>query len=163
MSFNQCSGCQAMVDESKAYCPDCGLPMDEEQKRVGSSEYDSFMKTQQISKTTQFKLSEHFNQSDSSVPPPKDADKPSEFGNQRKSVVLNLQPIAPVADAIPQQSETIPPQWGSASDPVADKNASVDSSSRSNKKVYLIAGGVISLLLFLALIALVIIGFLYWN
>ncbi len=61
MSLKQCSGCEAMVDASKAYCPDCGTPMDEEEKRTGSSEFDSLMKTQQVSKTTQFRLIKQFN------------------------------------------------------------------------------------------------------
>lgn len=152
-----------MVDVSKAYCPDCGSPMDEEQKRAGSSEYDSFMKTQQISKTTQFKLSEHFNQSANPAPPQKDTGQPNEFGNERKSVVLNLQPIAPVIDATPRQTETVAPQSGSNFNPAADKNAFIDSSSKPNKKIYIIVGGAILLFLLLALVAAIVTGILYWN
>ncbi len=45
MSSVQCSGCDAMVDPAKAYCPDCGMPMDEEQQRDELSEFDSLLGT----------------------------------------------------------------------------------------------------------------------
>jgi hypothetical protein len=63
MSFKQCPGCRAQVAESKAYCPDCGAPMDEEQKREGSSEFDSQMKTQNLKTSDQFRLLEQLNNS----------------------------------------------------------------------------------------------------
>jgi hypothetical protein len=52
-----------MVAESKAYCPDCGAPMDAEQDRFASSAFDIQMKTENISPTTQFRLLEELNQS----------------------------------------------------------------------------------------------------
>lgn len=144
-----------MVDVSKAYCPDCGSPMDEEQKRAGSSEYDSLMKTQQISKTTQFKLSEYFNQSSGSVQPQSDNGKLNEVENERKSVVVNLQPIAPVSEIISTQS-------GSEVNRNADVKAYVNENSKPNKIIYIVIGSII-LILFLALVLLGILGFLYWK
>ncbi len=163
MSLKQCSVCEAMVDVSKAYCPNCGTPMDEEQKRIGSSEYDSLIKTQRVSKTTQFKLLEYFNLSSTLAPPKKDADELNEVENEGKSVQLNVQPVTPVTRVTPKQPDPAVPQLGSEFNPIADRDASIDSTSKSDKKFYTVAGGIILLFLFLAIISAVILGILYWN
>ncbi|MCY7374742.1 MAG: hypothetical protein LH472_02065 [Pyrinomonadaceae bacterium] len=162
MSFKQCSGCAATVDVSKAYCPECGAPMDEEQKRTGASEYDSLMKTQQISRTTQFKLSEYFNQSPN-LAQPKDTGQSNEAGNERKSVVFNLQSIAPPANVTSQKPENVAPQTGNESNRIADRKASVEDASKSQKKAQVVFVGIILLFLFLALIVVIILGILYWR
>jgi hypothetical protein len=61
MSLKQCPGCAAMVPVSKAYCPDCGAAMDEEQLREAASEYESQSKTQNLNSTSQLLLLEEFN------------------------------------------------------------------------------------------------------
>lgn len=45
MSFVTCLSCDAKVDPAKAYCPDCGMPMDEEDQRDELSEFDSLLGT----------------------------------------------------------------------------------------------------------------------
>ncbi len=149
-----------MVEVSKAYCPNCGTPMDEEQKRDGSSEYDSLIKTQQVSKTTQFKLLEHFKLSSTFDPPQKDAGESNEVENDGKSAQLNVQPVT---YDTPKQPDTAVPQLGSEFNPIADKDASIDSNSKSDKNFYIVAGGIILFFLFLALMSAVILGILYWN
>ncbi len=161
MSLKQCSVCEAMVEVSKAYCPNCGTPMDEEQKRDGSSEYDSLMKTQQVSKTTQFKLLEHFNLTSAFAPPKIDASESSEVENEGKSVQLNAQPALPVTYITPKQPDTAESQLRSEFNPVANKDASIDSNSKSDKKFYIVAGGIILFFLFLAIISVVFLGILY--
>lgn len=152
-----------MVDAAKAYCPDCGSPMDEEQKRTISSEYDSLMKTQQLSQTTEFRLSEHFTQSSDSIPIKKDADKPNKVRKDRKTTVINLQPIAPETSVVRESSEIPASQPENERNRNVDQDTSVDTTPKSNKKFYIITGGVVLLFLFLALIVVVILGFLYWN
>lgn len=61
MSLKQCSGCATMVDETKAFCSNCGNPMDDEQKRTGSSEFDALAKTQNLSATRHLEILEQFN------------------------------------------------------------------------------------------------------
>jgi len=152
-----------MVDVSKAYCPDCGTPMDEEQKRTGSSEYDSLMKTQRVSKTTQFKLLEHFNLTSAFAPPKKDASESNKVENEEKSPQLNVQPAAPVTYVTPKQPDAAPPRLEGEFNPIAERDVSNDATSKSNKKFYIVAGGIILLFLFLALISVIILGILYWN
>lgn len=49
MNQRQCAKCDSMVDAAKAFCPDCGEPMDAEQEREGTTEFDQHPATVQFS------------------------------------------------------------------------------------------------------------------
>lgn len=154
MSLKQCPACQATVDAAKSYCPDCGAPMEEELGRDGSSELDSMMRTQNISRTTQFRLMEDFNlstifttkditESDAGASETTQLSQPAQWetqSNQKKPETIVLQP----------QSE------GGVSTKKPETTAS------SNKKVYIVVG--IGLFIFaLLLIVAIIIGILFLS
>ncbi len=165
MSFVQCSGCEAEVDITKAYCPDCGMPMDEEQKRKGSSEFDSVMKTQNLSPTTQYRLMEQFNLS-TVFKLPKDANEskavennePAAVENKVESVPLNVPPETRIEPKPPENKSEIE----NKSKLVAKINQLFGGDSDSKTLLY-VTFGVVSLFLVLALISVIILGILFWN
>ena len=86
MSFVTCSGCEAMVDPAKAYCPDCGMPVDEEQQRDESSEFDSQIKTQNVTPSARFRLIKQFKLS-AFFKLPDDVNEPKAVENKIKSLL----------------------------------------------------------------------------
>lgn len=151
-----------MVDETKAYCPDCGSPMDEEQRRSGSSEYDSLMKTQNINLTSQLKLIEDFNLS-SVFTPPKDADEQPEVKkeapvNKVGTKTIQLQAIPEV---ISNNNQKEPIVFDSQRAGNASVNKEINKAANSNKTLYIV-GGLGIFVLALILIAIVTFAILYW-
>lgn len=51
MSLKKCDQCQEMVDEAKAFCPDCGHPFVVEEVRSELTEHDSSEGTMMLGKT----------------------------------------------------------------------------------------------------------------
>src|SRR5947209_8753618 len=51
MGLRQCSKCNEMVDEAKAFCPGCGHAFVDEEQRREASEFDRSDKTVQFSET----------------------------------------------------------------------------------------------------------------
>ncbi len=173
-----------MVAESKAYCSDCGTPMDEEQKRNGSSEFDSQMKTQNFTLSSFYNIKKIV--ADESKPTETEAKavksktvesevKPIQTNavdNKTKSVRFNAADnltktiyLSPLTDtkinteqpnniAVEQQNES----YLSESD-----NSSVNAASNSKRTFYIIGGIIVLLFSVLAVLAVIILGFLYWN
>ena len=191
MSSKQCPECEAVVVESKAYCPDCGSPMDEEQKRHDSSEYDSQMKTQNLTLTSQLLLLEQFDTSTFFNLNQKNANEPASIKNELKPVSSNgvehqAKPIQfdnstktihliPQAEAkidikqpIEIQPIEIQPIYTPSELPnesVVSANQDVSTSTISNSKVifYIVGGSLALLLFFLVVVSAIILGVLYWN
>lgn len=162
MSLKQCPGCDEMVDESKAYCPECGSPMDEEQRRSGASEYDSLMKTQNINLTSQLKLIEDFNLS-SVFTPPKNTDEQNELKKEAPvdkigSKTIQLQAIPEITTKNSQNEAAVHPAPSAGK---ASVNNKTDSAANSNKTLYML-GGLGIFILALTLIAFVTFAVLYW-
>ena len=164
MSLKQCSGCEQMVDESKAYCPDCGTPMDEEQRRSNeASEFDSLMKTQNINVTSHLKIIEQINLS-SVFTPPQVADEPAAAKKEpsavkRETKTVQLQAIPEINTKQPDNTASKSRKEGSLS---SDNNAVVSNTPNSNKTAIYIIGGVVLLLLALGFAAAVTFGLLSW-
>lgn len=163
MSLKQCPGCQEMVDESKAYCPDCGTPMDEEQRRTGASEYDSLMKTQNINVTSHLKMMEQMNLSSIFTPPKTDEPetaKKEPFAVKRETKTVQLQPITENNSSVKQPINTVPKP--KTENNLSSNNNAVAGDVPSSKKTLYIIGGVVLLLIALAVAAAVTFGILYW-
>lgn len=169
MSFRKCPGCEAVVDASKAYCPDCGTPMDEELRRNDSSEFDSLMKTQNINRTTQLRLLEQFELSSFFTPPPQDSNQPNVARSEPKANPPNE---IKVKAAPPNEIKVIanPPSEirATANPPNEIKEAQYiqiqpeAAPKKSGKRLYIGLG--IGLFLFICvLIGVIILGLLYWQ
>lgn len=155
MSLIQCSGCAATVDAAKAFCPDCGSPMEEELKDNSSTEFDSMMRTQNINKTAQLRMLDEFNLSGIF-----NLSKETEESNRVESQpLIPAPPVArqePLFDPNKTQTIILKPQNDF---PAATKKPEV--TANSNKKLFVALGA--GLLFFiLAFVVLIIIGLLYW-
>lgn len=162
MSLKQCPGCQEMVDESKAYCPDCGTPMDEEQRRSGASEYDSLMKTQNINVTSHLKMIEDFNLS-SVFAPPKAAEESATAQKETaapkmETKTIHLQAISDTNIKQPVNNVAEPKVESNVS---SNSSAAVGSEPNSKKTLYIV-GGAGLLFLALAVAAAATFAILYW-
>lgn len=147
MNLRKCPACQASVDAQKAYCPDCGAPMDEELERSGSSEFDSMMRTQNISRTTQFRLMEDFNLS--AVFNTKDLEETNERENGAAQISPNRN------NQKPAESVFIEP-------PNVSEKAVQKTGANSDQKSYIYVG--IGLTVFaLILITAIVAGILVWK
>ena len=51
MGLKKCEKCGEMADEAKAFCPGCGNPFIAEEVRQGSSEFDKYAGTVNITKS----------------------------------------------------------------------------------------------------------------
>ena len=163
MSLKQCSGCGETVDESKAYCPDCGTPMDEEQRRSNeASEFDSLMKTQNINVTSHLKMIEQFNLS-SVFTPPKVADEPATAKKEPGAVKRETKTVQ--LQAIPETNTKQPSNVVYKSEKennLSSNNNTVAGNTPDSKKTLYIVGGIVLLLLALGVAAAVTFGILYW-
>jgi hypothetical protein len=151
-----------MVDESKAYCPDCGTPMDEEQRRNGSSEYDSLMKTQNINVTSHLKMIEQFNLSSVFTPP----QVTDESGAAKKEPgIVRSETKTVHLQAIPEIStkQTVNTAFKSEKESsLSSNNNAVAVNTSDSKKTLYIVGGIVLLLLALGFAAAVTFGILSW-
>lgn len=173
-----------MVAESKAYCHDCGAPMDDEQKRSGSYELDSQMKTQNLGSTDQLLLLEQLNLSSFFNFKPQNSNEFKTVENEVTQVRLNStenQPklvkfypfddltntnhIIPPAVA---KINTIPPtniaiELQNKPDLPVTNNAPIGNASNSKKKFYIVGGIIIVFLFFIIAIISVILSIIYLN
>jgi hypothetical protein len=152
-----------MVDESKAYCPDCGTPMDEEQRRSNeASEFDSLMKTQNVNVTSHLKMIEQFNLS-SVFTPPQVADEPAakkETGAvKRETKTVQLQAIPEISAKQPDNTAFKSEKQSSLS---SNNNAVVSNTANTNKTTLYIVGGIVLLLMALGFAAAITFGILSW-
>ncbi len=163
MSLKQCSGCEQMVDESKAYCPDCGTPMDEEQRRSNeASEFDSLMKTQNVNVTSHLKMIEQFNLS-SVFTPPQVTDEPAAANKEPGAVKRETKTVQ--LQAIPETNTKQPDNTAFKSEKessLSSNNNVVVTNTSDSKKTLYIVGGIVLLLLALGFAAAVTFGILSW-
>lgn len=173
-----------MVAESKAYCPDCGAPMDEEQKRSDSYELDSQRKTENLSPSNQFRLFEQLNLSSffNFKPPNSNEFKTVEnevtqvqlnsTENQPKLVQFNpfddltntnhiIPPAAAKINTIPPTNIAVEPQ--NKSDLPITNNATIGNAPNSRKTFYIVGGIIIVFLFFIIAIVTVILSIVYLN
>jgi hypothetical protein len=52
MNFIKCEKCGTNVPETKAFCPECGSSMVDEETRTHTSEHDSYQETMRLSKSS---------------------------------------------------------------------------------------------------------------
>ena len=157
-----------MVDTSKAYCPDCGTAMDEEKGREGVSEYDSLMQTRNLNATAHLKLLEQFNLSSVFRLPPEDADEPEAVENEIKPTKIENEPETHIKAkqpenilSVPESSNDIKPK--NIDDAAAINTPLVIENVQNSKKTPYIVLGAVLLLFGLALLFIIVSGFVYWN
>lgn len=157
MSSTQCSVCKATVDAAKAYCPECGAAMDEEEKRTSFSEFDQLMKTQNINSTTHFRLMEQFKLS-TVFKPPQASGSEKNKETAAKPAQADKPPPEKISNPKPPENLTNSPSrtvGGQIENRVSD-----DKTQNSDTKKYIVIG-VISFLLALLVVS-VILSLLIW-
>lgn len=134
-----------MVDEAKAFCPNCGHAFVDEEKRQDSSEFDRMDGTMQFSKTVygQMLSDMGLNLADLSAIPPEPLPPAAEPASQPQAAQVIRPPVQQVVRPPVQQ----------VINPVA-KPAPPSGSSRNK---WLIIGGVALLLVILLIAAILII------
>ena len=169
--------------ESKAYCPDCGAPMDDEQKRSGSYELDSQMKTENISPSNQFRLLEQLNLSSFFNFKPQNSNEFKTVENEVAQVQLNSTENQPKLvqfnpfDDLTNTNHIIPPAVAKINtmptniavepqnkpDLPVTNNAPVSNAPNSKKKIYIVGSIIIVFLFFIMAIVSVILSITYLN
>jgi hypothetical protein len=158
MDLKQCPGCEATVDSQKAYCPDCGTPMEEEQKKSRVSEFDNLIKTQNINPSQQIQFLDKLNLS-FIFASKNDKQTPENVEVENKSF---KQPITP--EKTNAQPQTAPTTRQPSAKPEAVSETAVEFGKKSAKKEYIVIGALVLAVLALFLIALVItlLGYIYF-
>ena len=101
MGQKQCGKCGEMVDEAKAFCPECGHAFVEEKKRTSVSDFDRENPTVQLGATM-------FNQmlSDMGLSTSKEPNRPD------KARVEVIAPVVPTPTPEPERAPQPPPRSG---------------------------------------------------
>lgn len=191
MDLKQCTGCQSMVDSQKAYCPDCGAPMDEEQKRESSSEFDNLAKTQNLNSTMQKQLLENLNlsfifakkdltdSSENKIEPEKESfnkqqvetktesfQPPSELKNE--SFKPTPEPVIPKAAGEVRNEPALSEKARAAIEPQTVNQTTAQTvpvnGKKFNQKIFLIIGlsALALFVLFLLALTMAILGYVYY-
>ena len=140
MGLRQCSKCNEMVDEAKAFCPGCGHAFVDEEQRREASEFDRSDKTVQFSETM--------------------------FGSMLSDMGLDISK-APNPDGknvetiSPAQAEVITPVVAVV-EPLVITPDSPEPVGNSKMK-WFIWGGVILVFLFLFVLAAAVLVFMFWS
>lgn len=148
MALRQCDKCSELVDEAKAFCPECGHVLVEEKQREEESAYESMDGTMQFGQTmyNQMLSDMGLNISDA---PNKKAETPSAEQPAAPQVIEPVvqRPVQPVHQIL-QPIET-----GVDATPVAQ----VEKPAGGVNK-WIIIGGVGAILLLILLVAAILIG-----
>lgn len=145
MALRQCDKCSEMVDEAKAFCPECGHALVEEKQREEESAYESMDGTMQFGQTMYNQMLSDMGLNISDAP-------------NKKAEPTTPQVIEPAVQPTVQPVHQVlqPIDTGVAATPVtAEKPAS------GNK--WVIYGVVGALLLLILIIAAMLIGFAIWS
>jgi hypothetical protein len=150
MAERQCEKCGEMVDSARAFCPSCGGPLVEEEKREQQSNYEKMDKTVQMGNTMYGQMLSDMGLNISKPQPEKRVETIAPIGGSPKQE--RQSPAAP-------RQETLKPAAASSSAQTAAAKPTVQPPAPiSKRKSYivwaLIAGG----LLVIGLLAVIIIG-----
>ena len=142
MALRQCDKCSEMVDEAKAFCPECGNVLVAEKQREEESAYESMDGTMQFGQTMYNQMLSDMGLNISAAPDKK-ADEP---------IV-----IEPVVQAPPVHQVLIPIETGVRA-PSAVENRTVSAGKKWGR-----IGVVGAFLLLIAIVAAILIGLALWS
>lgn len=191
MDLKECTGCRAMVDSQKAYCPDCGTPMDEEQRRESTSEFDNLAKTQNLNSTMQQQFLDNLNLSfifakkdlaespENKIEPEKESfNKPQvetkkessapQFESKTESFRPTAEPVISKAPSVSESQAFRNEKTGVTVEAPATNRTTVQTATESwkklNSKTYLLIGlAILALIvLFLLAVTIAVLGFIYY-
>ena len=147
MALRQCDKCSEMVDEAKAFCPECGHVLIEEKQREEESAYESMDGTMQFGQTMYNQMLSEMGLNISAAPDKK-VDEPQPVATHiiQPAVQPPLQPVRQVLQPI---------ETGAAPFAVEQNTA------HSNNKWVII--GVGALLLLILLVAAILAGLALWS
>lgn len=148
MALRQCDKCSEMVDEAKAFCPECGNALVEEKQREEESAYNSMEGTMQFGQTMYNQMLSDMGLNISAAPDKK-VDEPAAQPPQIIEPLLQP-PVQPVHQVL-QPIET-----GIATTPVVTQKP-----TSGNK--WLIVGVVGALLLLILIVVAILIGLALWS
>ncbi|MBP7415961.1 MAG: hypothetical protein KA831_04850 [Pyrinomonadaceae bacterium] len=148
MALRQCDKCSEMVDEAKAFCPECGNVLVEEKQREEESAYESMDGTMQFGQTMYNQMLSDMGLNISAAPNKK-------FDEPQPAAPEVIEPARPPVQPVLQVLQPI--ETGVATTPVtAEKPA-------GGVNRWLIIGGVGAVLLLILLVAAILIGFALWS
>ena len=132
MGQKQCGKCGEMVDEAKAFCPECGHAFDEEKKRTSVSDFDRSDTTVQLGATM-------FNQmlSDMGLSTSKEPNRPN------KDRVEVISPAVPAA--APNERKNAP-----------------QTPTQSRRRTWIIAGVAAAVILFVLAALIIVAAFILY-
>ena len=149
MALRQCDKCSEMVDEAKAFCPECGNVLVEEKQREEESAYESMDGTMQFGQTMYNQMLSDMGLNISAAP-------------DKKVAEAVIEPVAPqTIEPVPASVRPVhqilqPIDTGAGVAPV-----SAHKPATGNK--WLVIGAVGALLLLILLVAAILIGLALWS
>src|SRR5215204_2256160 len=133
MGKKGCGKCGEMVDEAKAFCPECGHAFVDEKTRTSVSEFDQSNETVQLGNTM--------------------------FNEMLSEMGLN---ISKQPDKDGPRVEAVAPAVQPAAAGSRRQDTAKESSTRSRKNAWLIAGVIAAVLLFVIAAIIVVIAFILY-
>ena len=149
MGLRQCDKCSEMVDEAKAFCPNCGHAFVEEQTRTEPSDFESMDGTMQLGNTMYNQMLSDMGLNISAAP-----DKLAEVVMQPAAQPVVQQPVSQ-----PPLHQVIQPAVQQVIQPAVQPAKP----SRSSKTKWFIIGGIAILLLFIAAIVILLAAAIIWK
>jgi len=147
MALRQCDKCSEMVDEAKAFCPECGNVLVEEKQREEESAYESMDGTMQFGQTMYNQMLSDMGLNISAAPDKK-VEEPVAPHVIEPVVQPTVQPVHQILQPIDTGAAAIP-------------TAAAEKPERGNKWViYGIVGG---LLLLILIVAAILVGLALWS
>ncbi|MBK7391695.1 MAG: hypothetical protein IPI64_00160 [Chloracidobacterium sp.] len=146
MALRQCDKCSEMVDEAKAFCPECGNVLVEEKQREEESAYESMDGTMQFGQTMYNQMLSDMGLNISDTPNKKT--EPTTPQVIEPAVQPTVQPMHQILQPIDTGAAVIPA-------------AAVEKPASGNK--WAISGVVGWLLLLILLVAAILVGLALWS
>ncbi len=148
MALRQCDKCSEMVDEAKAFCPECGNVLVEEKQREEESAYESMDGTMQFGQTMYNQMLSDMGLNISAAPNKKFDEPQPAAPEVIEPAQLPVQPVRQVLQPIDTGAAAIP-------------DATTEKPESGNKwAIYGIVGG---LLLLILIVAAILVGFTLWS
>ena len=152
MALRQCDKCSEMVDEAKAFCPECGHALVDEKQREEESAYESMDGTMKLGQTMYNQMLSDMGLNISAAPDKKVDEPVAEPVTQ--AVIERVEPPSPrqsVSQVVQPIDTGISPATAVAGKPTGGVNK------------WVVIGGVGAVLLLILIVAAILIGLALWS